>query len=205
MTEDQFTRWKDFAFRMARTCFRRRRNPGPRDITGMVEEFFADCKTGAYGIDPECWCSILDWDNCDAYPEGHKFAGTTNFGHRRDHPPYLCDLMDSYEESWMEDYWKGQDTVSWERRRDRWCDPPRCCVRAGFDLAVSPSAGVLGFTAGDIRRMYPEGVPEWIARQWDDAETIGVKAVVPGVGFVPEVVGKSERFEEMADTAGVWL
>jgi hypothetical protein len=48
-------------------------------------------------------------------------------------------------------------------------------------------------------------VPDWIARQWDHAETIGVEAVVPGVGFIPEVVGPSEKFEELLDTAALWL
>jgi hypothetical protein len=28
---------------------------------------------------------------------------------------------------------------------------------------------------------------------------------VPGVGFVPEVVGASTRFEEMADDVELWL
>ena len=53
--------------------------------------------------------------------------------------------------------------------------------------------------------MYPKGVPDWIARQWDDAEEIREAAVAPGVGFIPQVVGPSPRFEQMADTAGVWL
>ncbi len=35
--------------------------------------------------------------------------------------------------------------------------------RAGLDMASEPSAGVVGFTIGDLRRMYPEGLPEWIA------------------------------------------
>jgi len=37
----------------------------------------------------------------------------------------------------------------------------RCCIRAGFDVAVSQSAGVLGFTAGDLRRMYNGVVQDW--------------------------------------------
>ena len=205
MTPEQFARWQDFATRMAKACFKQKRRPSARDIQDMVAGFFTDCRTGACGIDPDCWCSILNWDNCDPYPEGHEYAGPSHFGRGKAHPPYICDLMANYEESWMEDYWHDMESAKWERRRDQWCDPPRCCIRAGLDLAVAPSAGVLGFTAGDIRRMYPEGVPDWIARQWDEAEKIGVKAVVPGVGFVPEVCGKSERFEDMPDDASVWL
>ena len=46
----------------------------------------------------------------------------------------------------------------------------------------SPSMGVLGFTAGDIRRMYLEGVPDWVKGE-PEWETIGVKGVVAGSRF----------------------
>lgn len=39
-----------------------------------------------------------------------------------------------------------------------------CCIRAGFDMAVKQSGGVLGFTAGDLRRMYDGNIPDWITR-----------------------------------------
>ena len=38
-----------------------------------------------------------------------------------------------------------------------------CCIRAGFDVAVAPSAGVLGFTVGTLRRMYDGDIPDWIS------------------------------------------
>ena len=38
-----------------------------------------------------------------------------------------------------------------------------CCVRSGFDVAVAPSAGVLGFTVGTLRKMYDNEIPEWVA------------------------------------------
>lgn len=37
------------------------------------------------------------------------------------------------------------------------------CVRAGFDVAVWPSAGVLCFTVGDLRRGFDGDLPDWIA------------------------------------------
>jgi hypothetical protein len=36
------------------------------------------------------------------------------------------------------------------------------CIRAGFDVAVAPSAGVLGFTVGDLRAIFPRGLPQWV-------------------------------------------
>jgi len=38
-------------------------------------------------------------------------------------------------------------------------------IRAGLDMVVPDymvSAGVLGFTIGDLREMYPEGLPDWL-------------------------------------------
>ena len=37
-----------------------------------------------------------------------------------------------------------------------------CCVRAGFDVAVYPSAGVVGFDVGTLRRMYNGCLPAWV-------------------------------------------
>jgi hypothetical protein len=46
MTSEQFERWKDFATRMARTCFKGHRRPSTRQIVEMAAEFFADIETG---------------------------------------------------------------------------------------------------------------------------------------------------------------
>lgn len=40
------------------------------------------------------------------------------------------------------------------------------CVRAGFDMAVSPSGGVVGFTVGDLRDIFDGTIPDWIADQF---------------------------------------
>jgi hypothetical protein len=60
----------------------------------------------------------------------------------------------------------------WQRDTDsyggRFCDQVICCIRTGFDMAVKQSGGVIGFTAGDVRRMYDGAVPDWIEGQdWD--------------------------------------
>lgn len=54
------------------------------------------------------------------------------------------------------------EMIVFEQWNEQWGGPVRCCIRAGLDMASAPSAGVIGFTAGDVRRMYPEGVPDWI-------------------------------------------
>lgn len=87
---------------------------------------------------------------------------------------------------------------------DQWGGPVHCCIRAGLDCAFEPSMGVIGFTAGDIRCMYPEGVPDWVKGDgpWD---TIPIMGVVSGVGFVPGKPEVNGTFDELPDTASLWL
>lgn len=50
-----------------------------------------------------------------------------------------------------------------EQIEHRFINQVTCCIRAGLDVALTPSAGVLGWTVGDLRRMYPLGLPAWVA------------------------------------------
>lgn len=56
------------------------------------------------------------------------------------------------------------------------------CVRAGFDMAVSPSAGVLGFSVGNLRDIFDGAIPDWVAEH-----------------FEPDALSGADRNE------GVWL
>lgn len=220
ITNEQFDRWKDFSMRMARTCFRHRRRPSTAEIVENVAFVFS-C------IDADDLLSFVDWDHSEPYPKGSRGYRKTYrcpcwhcHGQRKPDCPYecedgsiydyasagyLCDRMSVWGEHFNPYYWSASDAES-ERRDEQFCGPVRCCVRAGMDLAISPSMGVMGFTAGDLRRMYPEGVPDWVTggkeHRWT---TQNFDGVVPGVGLIP---GKSElngTFAEMPDSAGVWL
>jgi hypothetical protein len=41
------------------------------------------------------------------------------------------------------------------------------CIRAGFDVAVKQSGGVVGFNAGDIKRMWQGKVPTWVTKDFE--------------------------------------
>lgn len=171
MTPEQFDRWRDFALRMARTCYADSRRPSGAWVEEHVRHFI-DC------VD---WEEVVDWDRA---------------------PAYVCDQMTTFEVDCMP-YFRfdpEDDTLAAaeraeqrERRaeeqwRDQWFGPVRCCVRAGLDLASEPSAGVVGFTIGDLRAMYPEGVPAWICEGFVDGET-----------------GEPAAVCTMPDSTGVWL
>lgn len=69
-----------------------------------------------------------------------------------------------------------------ELREAKFITQIECCIRAGLDMAAEASAGVLGFDVGDLRRMYPEGFPDWLDN-----------------GDWPTPL------KDLPDTAGVWL
>ena len=79
-----------------------------------------------------------------------------------------------------------------EQWKEQWGGPVHCCIRAGLDMAVAPSGGVIGFTAGDVRRMYPDGVPSWVFPPGEQLQ------------YWPNG-GLNGTFAELPDTAGVVL
>jgi hypothetical protein len=163
----KFARWQDFALRMARTCYAKRTNPSLSEIESEIQSFFE------YYVSQEYADLYIDWD-C-----------SKNFPGRSDGPGYVCDMVSSlFESVWshptahatkrqlplLDYYWERGEFDEYDEIKeaivDRWESPVSCCLRSGMDFAYSQSAGVLGFTAADLRAMYPEGVPGWITAGW---------------------------------------
>ena len=86
-------------------------------------------------------------------------------------PVYVCDELDTF--LWDQFHNDRPEQTKFENQIS-------CCVRAGFDVAVAPSAGVVGFDVGMLRRMYDNNVPDWIAKFFEppltdaDLDTDGV-------------------------------
>jgi hypothetical protein len=226
MTTEQYDRWKDFALRMARACWPKRARseyyPDAEWVEREVDAFFSE-------IDPLDICVISSWDGSDDYPEGHAYyrAETHQWGTRyasgpdigddmRDWqwegrgelpvPKKLRDRLDRLRWSDRDDANEQEDAI-WDEIVERWYGPVACCIRAGIDMACPDGhgMGVLGFTAGDLRRMYPEGVPEWVTGgdvKWMTHTRTGV---IPGIGFTMAPPVENGTFAEMPDTAKVWL
>ena len=251
MTPEQFTIWKDFALRMARTCFEKRRRPDAKWIAESVEDFLD-------GFNVEEIFTIEDWNNSGRYSDGRREHQTSycccdgrrykndgkplsdcpechGCGVHKDfqYGPLICDSMtewkneaiyyrlrslctyrelarlERYREWWSHErlgcYWEVAHDILERRIIDHWADPVACCVCAGLGAAVKggSGAGVLGFTAGQIRKMYPEGVPDFVKNgEW---ESISVAGVIPGVGFVPEPKGDWCDFDAIPDEQEIWL
>jgi len=154
MTPEQFDRWQDFALRMARNY------PGAtaarrKKIETSIEDFFS-----WYERDDEAVAQMIDWDNAPSY-----------VGDR------VCDHLQPHQH-----YRLVGRTGEELERANRFATQVSCCIRAGIDRASSPSAGVVGFTVGDLRRMYPDGLPDWVID-----------------GYEPPVAA------DTPDDAGIWL
>lgn len=59
-----------------------------------------------------------------------------------------------------------------ECARGRFGDMLLACVRAGFDVAVAPSAGVIGFTVGDLKEIFDGVIPDWIGQHFENPEAL---------------------------------
>jgi hypothetical protein len=253
MTHLQYRRFKIFALRMARTCFRDSAAPDTAWIVQHVQEFIR-------GLEPEDIPCIRSWDCSDPYPEGSPY--------RRLLRTYVCpcrygdtylNLPGSFQPdcpscrgtgeaqefaapSCLGDIFSGWKTetfyyslrdymtdAEWERHwqlreseaddadeededlvtdvEDRWAGPVASCVRAALDVASEPSAGVLGMTAGDVRRMYaPKPVPRWVKDFFRNGETVHAEKAIPWIGFtLAEEREPCGDFDGFADDDELWL
>lgn len=164
MTTKQYERWKDFALRAAKTWYRRSRRPSAAWVLGEVEAFFGALEWDYRDDIP----LMMGWCDSDPYP-----GREDQYGHAI-HPPLLCDFMTALESEGRhgllvvdcedDDLYDDRVDRAVEQWESQWRGPVRCCVRAGLDCAMDSGLGVLGISAGEIRAMYPEGVPGWIAK-----------------------------------------
>jgi hypothetical protein len=92
--------------------------------------------------------AIKDWDGCDG-------------------SAYVCDDMSDF--MWERRY---EMERRGEMRYGRFGNMVGMCVRAGFDLAVAPSVGVLGFCVSDLRKVFPRGIPTWVNRHFEEPITV---------------------------------
>jgi hypothetical protein len=192
MSEDKFNRWHNFSFRMAKTCYRQRKSPSFTWILATLEQCFEMVKED--GVD--CFVS---WDNTIPYPKNHNC-----YGFRDGVPNKPQCLGDWFQECieyevWVKpyDFATAKEAKQLDKHNDkadfdkydqvkeeivsRVCEPVHCCLRSGLDLVGEQSGGVLGFTVGDLKRMYPEGIPEWITSKF------------------------TENLNQAEDKQGVWL
>lgn len=163
MTSEQYARWQDFAERMARTY------PGASRATRAW-------LVGAVG-------QLIGWIVCNVKPDAVSGWDETDGD----------DCASTRVDQWLWDNaavdgpredGDGNETSAYRRWLSTYGNRAACCVRAGLDVAVAPSGGVVGFTVGDLKRMYPEGIPAWVSEGYvdDGGKPVDLNACDPGAG-----------------------
>ncbi len=156
MTKRQFNRLSDFAVRMTRVAI------GNPRWQAVLRRHVKDILWQMDGGDLN-YREIIAWDDNHEASESER---------RRSLLPYtselLCDYVSTY--CWDHNLTRERETA----RGD--CSPIHskldialhCCLRAACDLAAQPSAGVAGFTVGDLRKMWPgQRIPKWVAAEFE--------------------------------------
>jgi hypothetical protein len=136
-----------FAMRMTRTVAPRYRQRCRLHVRRILSYMADESYSVPYWV-------ILDWDNSQQPPDDARCYRL------------MCDFMTEY----AEEFAAGEGLA----RSDRAGQGPYgwstvlgnlvcCCIRAALDVAVAHSAGVLGWTMGDLRRMWaPRPLPSWV-------------------------------------------
>jgi hypothetical protein len=86
-------------------------------------------------------------------------------------------LCDSFHEWFYEPFGRSIDTqyrgpggfIGWEMDDNprRFYNQLRCVVRASLNAIFQNDVGVIGFTVGDVRRVFNGSIPDWFAAQYD--------------------------------------
>lgn len=159
MTEQQFKRWYTFALRMAHRGFPRLPRKSRKKVAEMIKHVISDIRDN-YELE-----EIGDWDGYIDGPNGGLICT----------PCIVSDCLSDHESCFNPFYYEDGNceggrsyrNFQWE---EKWWGRVQCCLRAGLDVAVRPSAGVLGFTVCDLRRMYRGNIPAWVNNDWHDPE-----------------------------------
>ena len=180
MTRDQSENWRQFAQRMAFAIYRdrttTRRDRLVKEVGHLIDVFLSN-----YPAKDRGWGCLADVDRWD----GSLMRPGEPYDQYRKRAAYPCDSFDGYV--WDRGYIR--ETRGGEERGE-FGSAIMCCIRAGFDVAIEPSAGVLGFDMGDIRAMFPEGFPPYVAAYL--------------AGFTDDE-GAPVDVAAMADDVRVWL
>lgn len=150
MTEQQYERWKQLSLGLANTyksLTPQRHEKLLLEVGGCIDWIVCN------GLE-----TIEDWDNGVRGEYGRDQAA----GERMDE--YLWERNYEFERT----YYNGEVDLI----RGRFGNMLSACVRAGFDVAVSPSAGVIGFSVGNLIDACGGEIPDWVSGFFSDSKAL---------------------------------
>jgi hypothetical protein len=146
MTKVQLSRWVKFSIAMVRRTRLANSSKRKHKMCEVIKSFFRGLRNNYDMKD------ILDWD-------GNCINGCKS------------ECVSDIAEEYVEEYKKWSDKLEYFFP-NRFADSIEASIRAGFDMAIRQSGGVLGFTIKDIKDMYKGNVPLWLKRKFIQFNTI---------------------------------
>ena len=144
MTVEQAMKIKSFASNWITKVVAKRKDYGQR-LLDVLEELFPN---NMAEYDPYDMLSCKDWDWGESYQENGRTRYWAGMGDR------LTELIE------WDDYntWNLSKTGKNEFI---------CSIRIAIDLLVEQSGGVVGYTVGDLRKVFDGNIPEEIASTFE--------------------------------------
>lgn len=162
MTQLQYARWKNFALRMAKTCWTNEDTPKQDFVVKKVENFFWRYLDG----DTALIRSIVSWDESDG---DNCYMCDTFSEFKWDHSARYFATVEQKKK--LDELWDADEQDEFDEMEDEILDihfaPVACCIRAGLDVVAKPSLGVIGFTVCELRKMYNNKIPKWLNKFMD--------------------------------------
>ena len=146
MTKIQLKRWIKFSMAMTRRTDLAKTSARKHKMCEEIKSFFRGIQDN-YNIK-----DIFDWDG--NYINGHK-----------------SECVSDVLEDCLEGYKKWDEKTAWYYP-NQFVDGIEASIRAGFDMAIRQSGGVVGFAIKDIKVMYRSNVPLWLRRKFIKFNTI---------------------------------
>jgi hypothetical protein len=113
-----------------------------------------------YNATPERINKLLD--QVTGFIEVFKDTEIVGWDHEHEEEGYICDAVSESFDEYKVINIHGEQV-------GKFYNQICCAIRAGLDVALpeQASSGVIGFTVGDLRRMYPEGLPLYVRTFFD--------------------------------------
>ncbi len=140
MTQLQFDRWR--AFSKGIVAAYHATDARRKRLIEEMDSFFADIEEAGW------WKGMLSWDESER-PGEAPYAGDLFY-----------EFFDEYS-CWSE---KHPD------REGKFHSQLSAAIRAGIDVAAEPSAGVIGFTVGDVKAAFGGEIPDWFRELYPGIE-----------------------------------
>jgi len=133
----------------------------------QIERWKFVTKSYCYGARPEATTARKQrlWREAESFIEAYKNEPVDGW----DNDYCLCDYFSEWFSDHEDNIWveKNDWLGGYGKESPRYfANHLRAAIRAGINAAVNDGLGVIGFTVGEVKKMFSGEIPEWFACQY---------------------------------------